>query len=361
MTSQNTCIDDNGVRKACDFAAEAYAGSPLVAAFASEKYDLIETRLKRWCTQIDRLPDGTWSLVAFQAAFYNQFMRSDTPQADREMLDRWRAAVPASLAEPVAESAFWRARAAQARSEAQRSPNPAPIYKLVASRLARADQRLEESRELRLACPVWFEAKLQVELDAQSPQAEVEKTFNEAIAHFASYQQLYLLMAQEISTRGGGQIEALDRFALQATELYPSTEGHALYARIYSSKNLGCACAALAPVPGGTPDWLKLRASFEDWLNTYPNSLIVRNQFASFACRAGDAKTYLRIRDTIGKFIDASAWGAVTVPVCDERFVHDRVGIEGSRFVVSIKSETKKQPIEVPLVRQTNAKERGVG
>ena len=63
-----------------------------------------------------------------------------------------------------------------------------------------------------------------------------------------------------------------------------------------------------------------MKAGFGQLMKASPDSLWNLNNFASFACRAGDADTYRELRKKIGDRPYDDAWpDNFNIEVCDER------------------------------------------
>ena len=66
-----------------------------------------------------------------------------------------------------------------------------------------------------------------------------------------------------------------------------------------------------------------MKAGFEQLIAATPKSNWNLNNFATFACRAGDADTYRKLRKQIGEEqLYEDAWPSnLTMEVCDERLL----------------------------------------
>jgi hypothetical protein len=67
--------------------------------------------------------------------------------------------------------------------------------------------------------------------------------------------------------------------------------------------------------------WPRMRDGFESLEKSYPDSVWIRSNFASIACRAGDATSYVRLRAELGDKINYYAKRAfqsnASLEVCD--------------------------------------------
>ena len=64
-----------------------------------------------------------------------------------------------------------------------------------------------------------------------------------------------------------------------------------------------------------------MKLGFEDMMVRHPKSKWNLNNFAKFACMAGDSKTFLVLRKQIGKGVIDAAWPKNTsLDLCETKF-----------------------------------------
>ena len=65
-----------------------------------------------------------------------------------------------------------------------------------------------------------------------------------------------------------------------------------------------------------------MKAGFDDWVRHYPDSKWNLNNYARFACDAGDKEIFLTLRKQLAseKAIDRAAWDKTRIEVCDAKF-----------------------------------------
>ena len=68
-------------------------------------------------------------------------------------------------------------------------------------------------------------------------------------------------------------------------------------------------------------DWSRMKKGFEMLVKEFPKSTVYPAAFAAYACRAGDAVTYFKVRQTVSPqaFVDEAPQG-ISLDVCDARF-----------------------------------------
>ena len=93
-----------------------------------------------------------------------------------------------------------------------------------------------------------------------------------------------------------------------------------MYARLYWREDGNGSDAIQFREQRGLPEWRMVKSGFEDLLQRHPQDLRGRNKFASFACRANDRETYLRLRQELGERIMPELWPDVaSAEACDRK------------------------------------------
>jgi hypothetical protein len=71
----------------------------------------------------------------------------------------------------------------------------------------------------------------------------------------------------------------------------------------------------------GNADWQRIQDGFGGLRRRYPRSDLVLNQFAKFACMAGDRQRYRALRPYVGDRLASFAWSKTrSVETCDAMF-----------------------------------------
>jgi hypothetical protein len=128
-------------------------------------------------------------------------------------------------------------------------------------------------------------------------------------------------MARAVFPQWGGSDEAVEAFAQQVRKQAGGALGDELYARIYwtfgSSTLYRGNFFEFSPV-----SWPTMRRGFAEIERRNPESAWSINNFASFACRADDSATYLRLQVKRTKLPETpDAWpDGWSQEVCDEKF-----------------------------------------
>jgi hypothetical protein len=252
-----------------------------------------------------RTSDGQNLLAALYrgaagCTYGNQFT-DELWKVRRERLEEWRARNPASIT----------ARVSLARYPAQygwfaRGCGFAPTVSESAWKLFR--ERIEEGR-IALAGldahaksdPGWFEGMLDVAIAQHWPRARFDALFEEGVARHPDYLPLYFAAASYSAAKWHGSDDEQRRLIAALTERTRPAMGESLYARLHwthQSRDM---------FKSGRTDWTRMKAGFERIQRDYPDPWNLNN-FARFACLAGDPATVRQLTAAIGDKPVAAAW-----------------------------------------------------
>lgn len=150
------------------------------------------------------------------------------------------------------------------------------------------------------------------------PEEERGKIFLEGVNRYPTFFPTYFTMLNYISPKWGGSWEGVDNFAKGAVEHTKNTEGKTMYSRIYWSSS-GDSNVNLFKDTHAS--WQKMKSGFEDMMTRHPKSKWNLNNFAKFACLAGDKRTFLKLRAQIGNDVISEAWPEYTsIELCEAKY-----------------------------------------
>lgn len=118
---------------------------------------------------------------------------------------------------------------------------------------------------------------------------------------------LYFDLMITLLPKWGGDPKRLDQFIRSATDQTRAEFGTGMYSRLYSyaaEQEYGHTLFENSYV-----DWDKMKQSYKDMLERYPDSHGRRNRYAYMACLAKDKATLLALLDELGPRLDAANWG----------------------------------------------------
>jgi len=219
----------------------------------------------------------------------------------------------------IAESAYWKAYAWNARGGGYASSVTRDGWKLYGERLEKAAQVLRDSKSYAASSPAWYDQMVDIQGAMSASREELGQTFAEGAKKFPTYYQLYFTMGNYLMPKWGGSWDDLERFAQWSVTNTKDMDGTSMYARIYWSVSRGL--GEDETLFGTTrASWPKMKKGFEDLMERHPKSKWNLNAFAKFACMAGDKKTFLALRKRIGKDVMDKAWEDLTLELCEAKY-----------------------------------------
>lgn len=290
----------------------AAAGKPqaLQKHWAERKFDAIDRALRESCNG---------DSAAFEAQFDAWFRTGQAWEADRNALAQWRQQAPDSLAGAVVEAIYWRAYASQLRLGAV-GQLPKEAMAFYQEQLGRGRASLQQVKAQANACPLWHSLNISLQLEGAGSRHAAARAYLDAVQVFPNDVQIHYAMSRAYSPRWGGSVVQFDQFARRAVFFTRAVEGGAMYARLYWREDGNGSDAIQFREQRGLPEWRLVKEGFEDLLRRNPLDLRGRNKFASFACRANDRETYLKLRHELGERILPELWPDVAgVEACDRK------------------------------------------
>lgn len=175
--------------------------------------------------------------------------------------------------------------------------------------LEKARIYLEENKAIASTDPEWYATMISVTKGQSWSDAEFSKLVNEGLSRYPLYYNIYYQAVSFYGPKWGGNPEKIEKFAREAVQRTQSIEGFGMYARIYWVASQNDYSTRLFKET--LVDWSSMKKGIDDVLRQYPDSWNYNN-FAKFACLAGDrAKT----KELIGYISEppiAKAWGNVS-------------------------------------------------
>lgn len=289
--------------------------------FAYGDYQKLDALFERHSNPNERLDDGRWPLRAIEPGIRGLFDSYNEWELMGKKIAEWKTQKPDSTGAAITEAIYWNRYAWAARGEGTAGTVTPEGWELFRERLERGRQVLEQSRSYASNNPLWYDQYLEVALGQGWSQEKYQELFDEAIELQPYYYDHYFSMTRYLTPRWHGSYEELEQFARAAIENTAVVEGHTLYARIYWFLNQ-IESFDFRIFEDSHASWDLMKKGFEDLMARYPNSYWNLNNFASFACRAGDKKTYQGIRKRIGKEVFHMAWPSnYSLEICDARLM----------------------------------------
>jgi Domain of unknown function (DUF4034) len=285
--------------------------------------------LEKWCDEYTKNKtkqiDGSWTIDLVMRGFSDYFNgvtgKYDAWNTDHKKIKDWQAAYPKSVCAPLAEVVYWEAYAWHARGHGYADTVTPEGWKLFGDRLANAQKVLSESKAIAASNPSWYTQQLIVWRGLQKPSPDMLKLLVEGLNLYPDYFQSSAAMINELLPSWGGTWNEVDAFVRTVVGVTQKTQKQSMYARLYWSVFL---------LEGNTfelftqslADWGPMKTGFDDLMALNPKSAWNLNNYISFACRADDKATYLKLRPRITKeTFYSGAWSPNhSMDVCDAHF-----------------------------------------
>lgn len=173
--------------------------------------------------------------------------------------------------------------------------------------LALAYDHLEKSKAVASNDPRWYDLMLDVARAQGWDKARFDKLLNEAISKEPGYYEIYFSALDYLLPKWHGDINQVEQFAQEAVRKTRQQEGLGMYARIYwyaSQSQFGNELFNESQV-----FWPMMRRGFDDVVSRYPDAWNMNN-YARFACLAGDGQKTRELMPKIYNGWLVQAWGS---------------------------------------------------
>lgn len=261
-------------------------------AFGKGRYAQIETMGKRYRRTGARTSSGLWKsgmLYNGISGFAKELIEDDARfQILLRHHDQWIEAFPQSPMPYIARVRSIIARAFAVRGGGYASTVDPAAWPIFHQLVEQARQELERSKIIATEDPQWYGEMLNIGKLQNWPRDAFGALADEAVTRYPSYYPIYFEMTTYFLPKWHGDIQQLDLFAKAAMKRVPPEDASAIYARIYwmasqSQFDLGVFSSSAV-------DWRQMMSGMEAVLSRYPDQWNINN-FAMFACAAGDGKT----------------------------------------------------------------------
>ena len=270
------------------------------------KVDLLEAETETVLESRQRLADGRWRVDLLYVGLYGYF---DQPNRaiDLDIIQQWQRAYPTSKTAAVTQAVYWMRSAADVRGSPLGTKVQAKVAEEYQRRVRLAREVLESSRAYATANPVWYQVMIAVGIASGWPLRDVRAVFDEAVAREPAYYSYYLSYGERLTPRWGGSLDEFHKFVDEAVDRTRSTDGQTMYARLYGDIQDMYPDTDIFREMGAS--WRKMKAGFEDLVKRYPSRWNM-NAFASYACKAGDKKTFLALLPKVESNLNHDAWAS---------------------------------------------------
>jgi hypothetical protein len=262
-----------------------------------ERFEILERMAATLNDRRPVFPDGMPKLYLFDLAFGGpgEHATEEECAAQLARLDRWREEIPDSPIEPIARAKYFTGYGWKARGGGWASTVTEQGWKLFAERLEQARDVLEAAPEESRKFPAWHVAMMVVARARSWSSDARDRLLEEGTRVDPNYYDLHFTHATALLPRWFGQPGEWQQFA----EGYAEDGRPDIYTRIVWAQTSYLDEATM--FTDGGIRWPLMKAGFEKLMKDFPNSNWNRNNFAYFACIAGDDETARRVLAEIDK------------------------------------------------------------
>ena len=277
---------------------------------AGEQFSALEALSARYRSAKSRTSSGIWHLTLFYSGVSSAFHTDRKEQefwlkADRSA-KRWIVNYPDSPTGHLAYARMLLNHGWNFRGSGYANTVEPQNWKPFHDYVQQARAYLEKNKDVASSDPYWYELMAVIAYAQGWPESEFSRLISEGLQREPAFYQTYFAAIDYYAPKWGGSIEAIEQFAREGLERTRSSEGFAMYARIYwyaSQTEFGDRLFSESLV-----DWTTMKKGIDDVLTRYPDSWNINN-FAKFACLSKDkiktAELMARLND--GPLM--SVWG----------------------------------------------------
>ena len=292
-------------------------------AFLKEDFSQLEEVSLNYRLTKSRTPSGIWKLTVFHAgiseAIKERARAQEREAAFRElegMTARWAKRHPNSPSARIAHSSVLISHAWAFRGDGYASTVKPEAWKPFRKYIAMARAYLEKHKAIAAVDPRWYEEMLTVAKAEGWKRDEVDRLLDEALDREPLFYQTYFEALSYLLPKWHGGTREIDDFARKAVQRTSKQEGQGMYARIYWYASQAEFRNQL--FSDSMVVWPLMKSGFEDVIARYPDAWNLNN-YAKFACLAGDKLKARELLERTKVSIMSEAWQSREAPEMRER------------------------------------------
>ena len=279
-------------------------------AFDAADVKVLEAQSSAYRSERSRTPSGVWKLSMFYCGIEKAIGAGVEagPLGARRVsstIDRWESLYPSSPAPHIARTMSLIDEAWQIRGTTFAYKVPADAWKPFNEGIEAARQNLEKYKAVSSSDPTWYDEMATIATTQSWDRPHFDALIDEGLSKEPSFYAIYFAAFTYFLPKWNGDVDQLDDFVSRAVDLTANREGKGMYARIYwyaSQAEFGDDLFEKSRAR-----WPLMKAGFEDVIASYPDEWNVNN-YAKFACMAGDKETTARLLKQISSHVVPSAW-----------------------------------------------------
>ncbi|MRR07565.1 MAG: DUF4034 domain-containing protein [Deltaproteobacteria bacterium] len=268
------------------------------ALLYTKRFAELETLAGRLRAAKERFPEGHWKLMYFYWAFKKPLgNRPNKWDRHFKVLEQWRQAFPQSVTARIATAEAWLSYGWEARGEGYASSVSDQGWELLKERVAKAYALVKDAPvKGEPDCPGRYDLLLTIGKVEGWPPERYIGTFQAAVRCEPEYIQFYASTMDYLSPKWQGDEESWIAFIEQADTIAGKPESRELYARLM----VGMWRDTWTSYDDLRVSWTKMKKGYRDMERRFPGSQYNLNNFAKFACVAGDAEVGRELFQKIG-------------------------------------------------------------
>jgi hypothetical protein len=341
--------------------AQKYAAA-ILQLFQQENFQELDRLATEARATKARFTGGAWKLRTIYLTMDQPAQGENAAESDWAQhlgrLERWRRQFPNSVTARIALAGSYDAYGWKARGHGFGDQVTDEGWRLLAERAQKAREILEEAEKLPEKCPQWFLIMMSVARSQGWDTDQVNTLFLKAITFEPDYYYYYVVQAESLLPKWGGEEGEATRFAEWAADRMGGKKGDILYFRI--SVKLICACDNRQGLNGLS--WPRIKAGYSALQELYGNSIAHVNSMALMAYRAAEYDYSSSLFEQIGDRWDKSVWLSrqrfysikylVTIPRIEPAMAEAKENAKmpaGQSFNASVTTELEKNYHQVLL------------
>lgn len=264
--------------------------------------------------------DGQPKLMGFYMGIMHSISECKTEHSEAEwskfrtLLQDWRSASNDKSAANLSLAMFELAYGWHARGSSYAYKVSEEGWRLLKERNNNAKKMLAKMGAKERKDPQWYVNSIEVAAREDRSSKKYALLYRDAIKKFPQYYEFYFSYASYLSPEWGGSMSDFHEYVNQTVKQSNEKMGRVMYTRLHWSH------ADDDMFIDRNTDWSRMKLGFETILENFPDAWN-RNNFASFACLAGDKKTFIEQFNIIKNNILSDAWrGPYNLSRCKYEF-----------------------------------------
>ena len=274
--------------------------------------------INNWNTPACVFDDGRPILSAVYIGYSQAFERKHDWSASLSRIEDLKKKYPDEAFVAMAEARYWAFYAWDARGGGYASSVSDDGWQLFRERMEKAESVLLDTKSYSASIPSWYIVMIKAQSILNHPADEIDKVFLDGVKRYPSYYPIYFEMLNFLLPKWGGSWRTVDNLIQWSVEHTRVKEGMTMYARLYWVADQ---YSDVKLFKDTFASWPKMKQGFSDLMARHPKSKWNLNNFAKFACMAGDKQTFLKLRKQIGEGVLDAAWPQNTsLDLCETKF-----------------------------------------